>query len=111
MLPRSGVPVYWHFIIRHHPIATPGAVSQNPVGSDQSQSRISGKLFHIEIEVQRWLNADHLRGVRLTMPRSRLSIWYSKQKKCPAEFFNFFCHLSGQVLGKDMLEVWGVGAF
>jgi len=33
------------------------------------------------------------------------------KKICPAEFLNFFCYLSGQVLGKDMLEVWGVGAF
>ena len=33
------------------------------------------------------------------------------KKKCPAEFLNFIWLNSGQVLGKDMSEVWGVGAF
>ena len=47
----------------------------------------------------------------MQMSLPRLSIWYSKQKKCPTEFLNFFWLKSGLVLGKDMSEVWGVGAF
>ena len=39
------------------PIATPGTVSQNSVGSSKSELRISEKLFQIEVEikVQLWI--------------------------------------------------------
>ena len=59
MLPRSGVRGYWHFIIRHRPIATPGASlsAKTQLDHHKSEPRISEKLFQIEVEikVQLWI--------------------------------------------------------
>ena len=44
----------------------------------------------------------------MSMYNTPLHLVFQAKKLCPAEFLNFFCHLSGQVLGKDISEVWGV---
>ena len=40
-----------------------------------------------------------------------LHLVFQGKKKCPNNFLNFFWPKIGQLLWKDLSEVWGVGAF